>query len=101
MLLLSILSVFIVVTRSIANPTQVVQKSEPNVCTIVVCGPAQSGLPGRDGRDGKEGPKGEKGNPGIELFVSQCHTYCSHTHLIANYFSFLINGKLMANYVHL
>uniref|UniRef100_A0A7M4ESV8 Pulmonary surfactant-associated protein D-like n=1 Tax=Crocodylus porosus TaxID=8502 RepID=A0A7M4ESV8_CROPO len=81
MLLLSILSAFIVVTISTANPDQVVQKSEPNICTIVVCGPAQSGLPGRDGRDGKEGPKGEKGNPGIELFVSQCRTYCSHTHI--------------------
>ncbi|XP_019411852.1 PREDICTED: pulmonary surfactant-associated protein D-like isoform X1 [Crocodylus porosus] len=66
MLLLSILSAFIVVTISTANPDQVVQKSEPNICTIVVCGPAQSGLPGRDGRDGKEGPKGEKGNPGLQ-----------------------------------
>ncbi|XP_066205179.1 pulmonary surfactant-associated protein D [Saccopteryx leptura] len=33
-------------------------------CTLVMCSPAENGLPGRDGRDGREGPRGEKGDPG-------------------------------------
>ncbi|XP_065407849.1 pulmonary surfactant-associated protein D-like [Chrysemys picta bellii] len=51
---------------STANPSQSVQKWDPNACAVVVCGPAQNGLPGRDGRDGKEGPKGEKGSQGLQ-----------------------------------
>uniref|UniRef100_A0A8C0J129 C-type lectin domain-containing protein n=1 Tax=Chelonoidis abingdonii TaxID=106734 RepID=A0A8C0J129_CHEAB len=49
---------------STASSSQSVQKWDLNVCAVVVCGPAQNGLPGRDGRDGKEGPKGEKGSQG-------------------------------------
>lgn len=33
-------------------------------CTLVMCSPAENGLPGRDGRDGREGPRGEKGARG-------------------------------------
>uniref|UniRef100_A0A8C3T258 C-type lectin domain-containing protein n=1 Tax=Chelydra serpentina TaxID=8475 RepID=A0A8C3T258_CHESE len=51
---------------STATPSQSVQKWDPNACAVVVCGPAQNGLPGRDGRDGKEGPKGEKGSQGLK-----------------------------------
>ncbi|XP_013361785.1 PREDICTED: pulmonary surfactant-associated protein D isoform X2 [Chinchilla lanigera] len=36
-----------------------------NACTLVICSPAENGLPGRDGRDGREGPRGEKGYPGL------------------------------------
>uniref|UniRef100_A0A8C8RTV0 C-type lectin domain-containing protein n=1 Tax=Pelusios castaneus TaxID=367368 RepID=A0A8C8RTV0_9SAUR len=53
---------FTLVTTSNSNPTSVVQKWEENACTLVVCGPAQAGLPGRDGKDG---PKGEKGDNGL------------------------------------
>nr|XP_032642247.1 pulmonary surfactant-associated protein D-like [Chelonoidis abingdonii] len=51
---------------STASSSQSVQKWDLNVCAVVVCGPAQNGLPGRDGRDGKEGPKGEKGSQGLQ-----------------------------------
>uniref|UniRef100_A0A8C0J1A9 C-type lectin domain-containing protein n=1 Tax=Chelonoidis abingdonii TaxID=106734 RepID=A0A8C0J1A9_CHEAB len=51
---------------STASPSQSVQKWDANACAVVVCGPAQNGLPGRDGRDGKEGPKGEKGSQGLQ-----------------------------------
>ena len=40
------------------------QKTLANGCTLVVCSPPETGLPGRDGRDGREGPRGEKGDPG-------------------------------------
>uniref|UniRef100_A0A8C3T0N5 C-type lectin domain-containing protein n=1 Tax=Chelydra serpentina TaxID=8475 RepID=A0A8C3T0N5_CHESE len=73
MLLLPIFNTFVLVltlvTTSNSNPAQVIQKQDQNVCTLVMCGPAQNGLPGRDGKDG---PKGEKGDQGIEIF-----TYCS------------------------
>ncbi|KAF7247295.1 Pulmonary surfactant-associated protein D [Varanus komodoensis] len=38
---------------------QVIRSLDQNACSLVVCGPAQNGLPGRDGRDGIQGPKGE------------------------------------------
>ncbi|XP_035882641.1 pulmonary surfactant-associated protein D isoform X4 [Phyllostomus discolor] len=41
------------------------QKTVPNACTLVMCGPVENGLPGRDGRDGRDGPRGEKGDPGL------------------------------------
>ncbi|XP_036293955.1 pulmonary surfactant-associated protein D-like isoform X2 [Pipistrellus kuhlii] len=44
--------------------TTVSQKPLSDACTLVICGPVENGLPGRDGRDGREGPRGEKGNPG-------------------------------------
>ncbi|XP_006129996.2 uncharacterized protein LOC102457721 isoform X1 [Pelodiscus sinensis] len=70
MLLLPILIIFAleicVLKTSNAIPNQSVQKWDPNACTLIVCGPAQNGLPGRDGRDGKEGPKGEKGSQGLQ-----------------------------------
>uniref|UniRef100_A0A8C0FVR1 C-type lectin domain-containing protein n=1 Tax=Chelonoidis abingdonii TaxID=106734 RepID=A0A8C0FVR1_CHEAB len=73
MLLLPIFNTFvlvlILVTTSNSNPAQVVQKWDQNACTLVMCGPAQNGLPGSDGKDGA---KGEKGDLGIEIF-----TYCS------------------------
>ncbi|XP_074855559.1 pulmonary surfactant-associated protein D-like [Carettochelys insculpta] len=66
MMLLPVFNIFFLtltlVTTSNSNPVQVVQNWEENACTLVVCGPAQNGLPGRDG---KEGPKGEKGEPGV------------------------------------
>ncbi|XP_067410774.1 mannose-binding protein-like [Emydura macquarii macquarii] len=54
--------VFSLVTTSNSKYAQVVQKWDENACTLVVCGPAQNGLPGRDGKDG---PKGEKGDQGL------------------------------------
>ncbi|XP_039402949.1 pulmonary surfactant-associated protein D-like isoform X2 [Mauremys reevesii] len=66
MLLLPIFNTFVLaltlVTTSNSNPAQRVQKWDQNACTLVVCGPAQNGLPGRDGKDG---PKGEKGDQGL------------------------------------
>lgn len=44
--------------------TTVSQKRLVDACTLVMCGPVENGLPGRDGRDGREGPRGEKGDPG-------------------------------------
>uniref|UniRef100_A0A670Z2Y2 Surfactant protein D n=1 Tax=Pseudonaja textilis TaxID=8673 RepID=A0A670Z2Y2_PSETE len=35
-----------------------------NACSLVVCEPAEKGIPGRDGRDGIQGLKGEKGEQG-------------------------------------
>ena len=40
------------------------EKTVPSACTLVMCGPVENGLPGRDGRDGRDGPRGEKGDPG-------------------------------------
>ena len=40
------------------------QKTLANACTLVMCSPLESSLPGRDGQDGREGPRGEKGDPG-------------------------------------
>uniref|UniRef100_A0A8C6X4J8 C-type lectin domain-containing protein n=1 Tax=Naja naja TaxID=35670 RepID=A0A8C6X4J8_NAJNA len=37
-----------------------------NACSLVVCGPAEKGMPGRDGRDGIQGLKGEKGEQGLQ-----------------------------------
>ncbi|XP_048195112.1 pulmonary surfactant-associated protein D [Perognathus longimembris pacificus] len=47
-----------------AEMKTLVRRSVTNACTLVMCGPAENGLPGRDGRDGREGPRGEKGDPG-------------------------------------
>nr|XP_044993703.1 pulmonary surfactant-associated protein D [Jaculus jaculus] len=41
------------------------RRSLPDACTLVMCGPTENGLPGRDGRDGREGPRGEKGDAGL------------------------------------
>lgn len=41
------------------------EKTVTGACTLVMCGPVENGLPGRDGRDGREGPRGEKGDPGL------------------------------------
>nr|XP_060623054.1 pulmonary surfactant-associated protein D-like [Anolis sagrei ordinatus] len=46
---------------------QVVQTRHRNACSLIVCPPAERGLPGtdgRDGRDGLQGPKGERGEQG-------------------------------------
>lgn len=40
------------------------KKIVTGACTLVMCSPAENGLPGRDGRDGREGPRGEKGDRG-------------------------------------
>ncbi|ETE64009.1 Pulmonary surfactant-associated protein D, partial [Ophiophagus hannah] len=37
-----------------------------NACSLVVCEPAEKGIPGRDGRDGIQGLKGEKGEQGLQ-----------------------------------
>ncbi|XP_067386173.1 pulmonary surfactant-associated protein D [Emydura macquarii macquarii] len=70
MLLLPTLITFVLgislLTTSTANPRQSVKKWDPNGCALVLCRPAENGLPGRDGRDGKEGPKGEKGSQGLQ-----------------------------------
>ncbi|XP_042315904.1 pulmonary surfactant-associated protein D-like [Sceloporus undulatus] len=47
-------------------PQQVVQSWDRNACSLVVCGPSERGLPGRDGRDGIQGPKGEQGAQGLQ-----------------------------------
>lgn len=47
-----------------AEVKTVSKRSVANACTLVMCSPAENGLPGRDGRDGREGPRGEKGDPG-------------------------------------
>uniref|UniRef100_A0A8C8RRL1 Surfactant protein D n=1 Tax=Pelusios castaneus TaxID=367368 RepID=A0A8C8RRL1_9SAUR len=65
-ILITIVLEISLLAQSTAIPSQSVQKWDPNACAIVVCGPAQNGLPGRDGRDGKEGPKGEMGTQGIQ-----------------------------------
>ncbi|XP_053892072.1 pulmonary surfactant-associated protein D-like isoform X1 [Malaclemys terrapin pileata] len=69
MLLLPIFNTFVLVltlvTTSNSNPAQVVQKWDQNACTLVVCGPAQNGLPGSDGKDGPKGEKGDQGLRGI------------------------------------
>uniref|UniRef100_A0A8D0BTN0 C-type lectin domain-containing protein n=1 Tax=Salvator merianae TaxID=96440 RepID=A0A8D0BTN0_SALMN len=46
------------------EPQQVIQSLDRNACSLVVCGTAEKGLPGRDGRDGIQGPKGDKGEQG-------------------------------------
>nr|XP_060623053.1 collectin-46-like [Anolis sagrei ordinatus] len=43
---------------------QVVQTWHRNACSLVVCAPAERGLPGTDGKDGLQGPKGERGKQG-------------------------------------
>ncbi|XP_061490939.1 pulmonary surfactant-associated protein D-like [Rhineura floridana] len=47
-------------------PQQVIQNMDRNACSLVVCGPAEKGLPGRDGRDGIQGLKGDKGEQGLQ-----------------------------------
>ncbi|XP_048363047.1 pulmonary surfactant-associated protein D-like [Sphaerodactylus townsendi] len=46
-------------------PHQVMQNLDRNACSLVICGPAEKGLPGRDGREGIQGPKGDMGAQGI------------------------------------
>ncbi|XP_051837962.1 pulmonary surfactant-associated protein D-like isoform X2 [Antechinus flavipes] len=41
------------------------KRATPDACALIMCGPVENGLPGRDGRDGREGPRGEKGDPGL------------------------------------
>uniref|UniRef100_H0WYK2 Pulmonary surfactant-associated protein D n=2 Tax=Otolemur garnettii TaxID=30611 RepID=H0WYK2_OTOGA len=41
------------------------QTAVANACALVMCGPVENGLPGRDGRDGRDGARGEKGDPGL------------------------------------
>lgn len=48
------------------------QRTVTNACTLVMCSPMESGLPGRDGRDGREGPRGEKGDPGRAGTMGLC-----------------------------
>ncbi|XP_067323074.1 pulmonary surfactant-associated protein D-like [Anolis sagrei] len=45
---------------------QVVQTWHRNACSLVVCAPAERGLPGTDGKDGLQGPKGERGEQGLQ-----------------------------------
>ncbi|XP_072851164.2 uncharacterized protein LOC110083676 [Pogona vitticeps] len=47
-------------------PQHVVHNWDRNACSLVVCGPAEKGIPGRDGRDGLPGPKGDKGEQGLQ-----------------------------------
>uniref|UniRef100_A0A5F9DDG8 Homeobox domain-containing protein n=1 Tax=Oryctolagus cuniculus TaxID=9986 RepID=A0A5F9DDG8_RABIT len=41
------------------------QRTVSNACTLVMCGPVEDSLPGRDGQDGREGPQGD-GHDNIE-----------------------------------
>lgn len=43
-----------------------IQNSDRHACALLVCGPAEKGMPGRDGRDGLPGPKGDMGNQGLQ-----------------------------------
>ncbi|XP_037661206.1 pulmonary surfactant-associated protein D isoform X2 [Choloepus didactylus] len=74
MLLLS-LSALLLLTMSLgslgAQMKTYPQRTETNICTLVLCSPLENGLPGRDGRDGREGPRGEKGDPGLPGAVGQ------------------------------
>ncbi|XP_062989222.1 pulmonary surfactant-associated protein D [Elgaria multicarinata webbii] len=45
---------------------QAIRSWDQNACSLVVCGPAEKGLPGRDGRDGIQGPKGDIGEQGLQ-----------------------------------
>ncbi|KAJ7324379.1 hypothetical protein JRQ81_017399 [Phrynocephalus forsythii] len=47
-------------------PQQVVRNWDRNACSLIVCGPSERGIPGRDGRDGFQGPKGDKGEQGLQ-----------------------------------
>nr|XP_060625009.1 pulmonary surfactant-associated protein D-like [Anolis sagrei ordinatus] len=58
--------VLFVLPETTVVPQQVVQTCDPKACSLVVCGPTERGLPGRDGRDGLQGPKGEKGELGLQ-----------------------------------
>nr|XP_060625008.1 pulmonary surfactant-associated protein D-like isoform X3 [Anolis sagrei ordinatus] len=58
--------VLCVLPETTVVPQQVVQTCDPKACSLVVCAPAERGLPGRDGRDGLQGPKGEKGEQGLQ-----------------------------------
>lgn len=57
---------------SLMTTTQLSQSTisnwNPNACALVVCGPAERGLPGQDGKDGKPGLPGPKGVDGIDKF---------------------------------
>ncbi|XP_043844563.1 pulmonary surfactant-associated protein D-like [Dromiciops gliroides] len=48
-----------------AHAAGISKRSVPDACALIMCGPVENGLPGRDGRDGREGPRGEKGDPGL------------------------------------
>uniref|UniRef100_A0A7M4FX82 Pulmonary surfactant-associated protein D-like n=1 Tax=Crocodylus porosus TaxID=8502 RepID=A0A7M4FX82_CROPO len=51
--------------KTLGLTTPVVRKWDSNACTLVVCAPAQNGLPGRDGKDGLKGEKGDRGLRGL------------------------------------
>ncbi|XP_004680759.1 PREDICTED: pulmonary surfactant-associated protein D [Condylura cristata] len=74
-MLLLPLSVLIVLTQSpgalAAEMKTYAPRSATNACTLVMCNPSETGLPGRDGRDGREGPRGEKGDPGLPGPIGQ------------------------------
>ncbi|KAG8521821.1 Pulmonary surfactant-associated protein D, partial [Galemys pyrenaicus] len=74
-MLLLPLSVMMVLTQSPGALGAEVKTYSPrsvtNACTLVMCSPSETGLPGRDGRDGREGPRGEKGDPGLPGPIGQ------------------------------
>ncbi|XP_066477047.1 pulmonary surfactant-associated protein D [Tiliqua scincoides] len=45
---------------------QMVQNWDRHACALLVCAPAEKGMPGRDGRDGLQGPKGDMGAQGLQ-----------------------------------
>ncbi|KAL7979058.1 hypothetical protein Chor_015082 [Crotalus horridus] len=49
---------------SVSTPAPKQEVHSWNACSLVVCGPAEKGIPGRDGRDGIQGLKGGKGEQG-------------------------------------
>ncbi|XP_037021657.2 pulmonary surfactant-associated protein D-like isoform X1 [Artibeus jamaicensis] len=66
LLFLPMLILFTEPPKSLGTEMNYSQKTVPDACTLVMCGPVENGLPGRDGRDGREGPQGQKGDPGPE-----------------------------------
>nr|XP_056705992.1 pulmonary surfactant-associated protein D-like [Euleptes europaea] len=68
MLVLLTLCALVSQASSMTDPMphhQVMQNLDRNACSLVVCGPAEKGLPGRDGRDGSQGLKGDMGAQGM------------------------------------
>ncbi|XP_027716734.1 pulmonary surfactant-associated protein D-like [Vombatus ursinus] len=66
MLCLSALVLFMhILDAHAAGMTSFSKTAVPEACALIMCGPVENGLPGRDGRDGREGPRGEKGDPGL------------------------------------
>ncbi|XP_039196673.1 pulmonary surfactant-associated protein D-like [Crotalus tigris] len=65
MLVVLLFCAFASAVSSVSTPAPKQEVHSWNACSLVVCGPAEKGIPGRDGRDGIQGLKGEKGEQGL------------------------------------